>query len=128
MGEQPAADHRLRDARAFFPRGGRCEIAQPGKALELPGRVAVRTNDAEIQLRQRERVAATEKSAAEQGFAALAVTLDMVAWHGDELERLARTLEPGQQRAARQLLDDIALGRRALGRHWPPLSALMLAW
>ena len=126
VGEQPAADHRLGQPRALLARCRGGEVAKPREALELLGERTVGTDLREIETGQRQTFAAEREAAGEQSVAALAVAVDVVARHRRELERLLRSLEAGEKRAARELADDVALGRRAVAGH-PPRSARMLA-
>src|SRR5206468_1469878 len=124
--QEPAADQRLGDPRALLARRGRGEIAQPGEALELCGQRTGSPDLCEIEVLERDCLATDGEAAGQKRLPALAVAGDMVARHGDELQRLLRPLEAREQRSARELLDDLALGDRAVGAHPRPLSALML--
>ena len=67
------------------------------------------------------------ESPGEEGVAALAIALHMVARNGHELERLtARSEQPREERPLGELSNDGIL-RRAVGTHPSPLRALMLA-
>src|SRR5437764_2942659 len=66
MGKQPATDYRFSKLRAFLPRGGRGEVAQPRKALQRLGQWTVRAHLDEVQIGKGERVPPTGKAASEQ--------------------------------------------------------------
>ena len=58
---------------------------------------------------------------------ALAIALDVIAGHRDQLQRLARAAEPREERTASELTDDLAFVRRTIRVHPSPLSARMLS-
>jgi len=79
MGEQPAADHRLGQPRAFFARRGGAEIAQPREALQLIGQGITGADTGEVEVGERQGHAADRKPAGEQRVAARTIALDVIA-------------------------------------------------
>ena len=51
----------------------------------------------------------------------------MIARDGDQLQRLARTFQPGEERSAGKLANDVLLGRRVGCAHPSPRSVRMLS-
>ena len=125
--EQPAADHGFGEARTLLPRGSGGEVAQPGEALQLLREGAGRADLGEVEILEREGFAAGGEAAGQQGFAALAFAVDMIARHRDDLQRLLRLPQPGKKGAASKLADNGALGGRPIVGQDPPRSALMLS-
>ena len=126
VGDQPAADHRFGETRTLFARRRGGEVSQPGESLQLLGKGAGRADRRDVEVLERQSLAADGKPAGEQGVAARSFAAHMVARDGDELERLLGRPQPGQKRAAGKLADDGTLGRRTVVAHELPLSALML--
>ena len=126
---QPAADDRLGEPRAVLARGGGGEVAQPGEALQLLGQRAVAPIAREIEVARARRLAADGESAGEQGIAALAVALDMVARHRDQLQRLAASACSRERSEPRASLRDDRRARppSRLALIRSPLKRLMLA-
>ncbi len=124
--EQPAADDRFGEPRALLARGRGGEIAKPGEALQLLGRPRRRRPIAAKSSSLSEIVSLpTVKSPGEEGLAALAVAVDMIARDGDELQRLLRPrLRRDSSEPARELRDDRAFGGRAVVAHPCPSKRL----
>src|SRR5215218_10354746 len=127
VGDQPASDDRLGEARAVLARRRRAEIAEPGKSLKLLRSGAVRSNRCEVEIGERQGLAANRELARQERGTTPAVALHMVPRDRRQLERLARGLQPGEERTPGELADDVAFSRRAPGTHGLPLSASMLA-
>src|SRR5260221_6628156 len=125
--QQPTADDRLGQPGALLARCRSGEVAQPGETLQLLSQRPGCATRAKVEILERQGPAADGEAAGEQGVAPRAFAPDMVARHGDELERLLRRPQPRQERPAREPGDDGALGGRAVVAHAEPLSALMLS-
>ena len=110
VGDQPAADHRLGETRAIFAGGGGGQVAKPGEALQLLGHRAHGAKRGEVHVGEGDGLAPDREPAGEDGVAALAVALHMVAGNRGQLEWLARAFQPRKERAARELSDNVAIG------------------
>ena len=89
VGEQPAPGERLGQARALLARGGGGEVAQPGEALRAARRAGRRRRRGEVEVGERDGSLPTTKRPASRASPRWRSPCDMVARHGDELERLA---------------------------------------
>src|SRR5699024_1925143 len=88
---------------------------------------SARADLAEVEVLEAEGLGTNDEAPGEQGIAARPLALHMVARDCDQLERLPRPLQPGQQRPAREPADDRLLVRRPAVLQLPPLSVLVLS-
>ena len=93
---EPAPHDPFREARPFLAGRGRGEVAQPGEALDLLSHIARAAECAEVEVSQRDGLAADEQAAGKQSFSARTIAGHVVAGHGGEPQRLARTFQAGQ--------------------------------
>src|SRR5205085_7297867 len=112
---------------ALFARRGSGQVAQPGKALQLLGQRIRRANAGEIEIGEWNSNAPRYEPAREQGLPALAIADHMVPGHGNKLQRLPRALQPGKERSAGELANDILLGCRIRFTHPSPRSVRILS-
>jgi hypothetical protein len=89
VGEQPAADDRLRGPGATLAASGCGQVSKPGETLEVVGKRGTAGAFGEFQLLKSKGFAAVDKASTNERLAALAIARHMIARHRGQLQRLA---------------------------------------